>query len=207
MLGGILIHPLFHARAVRHIHNACAERVVRAPLSWFESTPSGRTAARFSADMALIDFALAVGGERTNREMKRMASMANAPVLTLLSETTANRGQTVIRVMGFGPIAAALLFINFAPGADSAQVALGLALAFSVPSNMQTASTFFALFRVSLAGLERVLQLLGPDVDEEAAWHTPHDAALPQQWPAKGEVEFDAASLVYRPGLPAALDR
>eukprot|EP01062_Namystynia_karyoxenos_P040042 TRINITY_DN291_c0_g1_i1.p1 TRINITY_DN291_c0_g1~~TRINITY_DN291_c0_g1_i1.p1 ORF type:complete len:722 (+),score=276.97 TRINITY_DN291_c0_g1_i1:2364-4529(+) len=288
MYAGAVLFPVFHKKAVRSIHDHCAQRVLRAPLSWFESTPSGRLAARFSSDMALIDVHLATGFEvsvaismllfmlaavctfvvpfmagvffvayaaffyvfhcfaTTNREFKRMASMANAPVLTILGETLANRGQTVIRCMGFGnyyreqfaaqldrylafqfasgslmnwqilmghsigslvATGAAMLLLHAGSGLSSGEVGLGLAYAFNVPLNFQTGTTFMALFRISLGGLERVLQLLGPDVEQEPEWHRPEDAALPAGWPASGRVRFDGATLVYRPGLAPAVDK
>eukprot|EP01065_Artemidia_motanka_P050861 TRINITY_DN879_c0_g1_i1.p1 TRINITY_DN879_c0_g1~~TRINITY_DN879_c0_g1_i1.p1 ORF type:complete len:1483 (+),score=468.48 TRINITY_DN879_c0_g1_i1:48-4451(+) len=285
-IGGVVLHPVFHARSVRSMHDECADRVLHAPLSWFESTPSGRLLGRFSSDLGLVDVQLGLGFEvsvammfmlmtlaavvtyisppmapvfavayaaffgvitlfaNTNREFKRMATMANAPVLTLMGETLSNRGQTVIRCMGFEQfyrkqfaqhldkylayqfasgvltnwqvvmghsigsivaLSAALLLINAGDHLSAAQAGLALAFSFNVPLNFQTASVFASLFRISLGGLERVLQLLGPDVEQEPDWHTPADAALPASWPSQGAVKFDGAKLVYREGLPPAI--
>eukprot|EP00756_Hemistasia_phaeocysticola_P022008 Hpha_TRINITY_DN15806_c0_g2::TRINITY_DN15806_c0_g2_i1::g.188252::m.188252 len=285
-LGGIGMYPYFHSRSVRHIHNACAERVLKAPLAWFESTPSGRVIGRFSADMAMTDTALALGCEvsialffilcviggiiswvspltapvilasyiafygvfrlfsSASREFKRMATLANAPVLTLMGETLANRGQTLIRCMNFGDlykqkfaesldwynahqftsgallgwqvaqsfflgaivsIVAASIFIEQREKLSAGQAGLGLALAISISINFQTLATFSSMLRISLGALERLLQLLGPDVEQEPDWRLPADAALPTGWPTQGRIEFDRAELTYRPGLEPAL--
>lgn len=45
-------------RASRVLYNACIQRVVRAPASWFEATPSGRIVSRFSSDLAVVDVEL-----------------------------------------------------------------------------------------------------------------------------------------------------
>eukprot|EP01064_Diplonema_japonicum_P002510 TRINITY_DN1159_c0_g4_i4.p1 TRINITY_DN1159_c0_g4~~TRINITY_DN1159_c0_g4_i4.p1 ORF type:complete len:1284 (+),score=386.26 TRINITY_DN1159_c0_g4_i4:69-3920(+) len=37
------------------LHNDCFTRVIHAPLSWFDSTPSGRILSRFSTDLANVD--------------------------------------------------------------------------------------------------------------------------------------------------------
>ena len=45
--------------ASRHLHHDTLCRIVRAPMSWYESTPSGRTMSRYTADLQMVDFNLA----------------------------------------------------------------------------------------------------------------------------------------------------
>ena len=118
------------ARAARSLHADCVASVMRAPVSYFEATPSGRLISRFSSDVTTADNALSQFGDnwlqfvstivvyfvvvimilpqmvvaavlvgigtwlqvvavdRSNREVKRMANAAMAPILTDVSETT-----------------------------------------------------------------------------------------------------------------------
>jgi ABC-type multidrug transport system fused ATPase/permease subunit len=43
------------AKASLRLHGACFTTLLRAPLSWFESTPSGRVISRFAADLENMD--------------------------------------------------------------------------------------------------------------------------------------------------------
>jgi ABC-type multidrug transport system fused ATPase/permease subunit len=42
-------------RSSQHLHDHCMERLLHAPITWFESTPSGRILARFSTDLGMVD--------------------------------------------------------------------------------------------------------------------------------------------------------
>ena len=42
-------------RASRAVHHDCIDRLLHAPSSWFQKTPSGRIMSRFSGDMAMMD--------------------------------------------------------------------------------------------------------------------------------------------------------
>jgi len=138
-------------RSGKNLHNECASRVLRAPVSWFESTPSGRLTSRFSSDVAMVDTQLAIYTEasftfictllalattvcivvpamvpvmvvaasvytllcaavdRSNRAVRRMANMANGPVMGTLAEVSFGRGQTVVRSMRLSGMYAELL--------------------------------------------------------------------------------------------------
>merc|ERR1712048_594753 len=55
-----------------------------------------------------------------------------------------------------------------------------------------------------LTGLERLLQYADKSkVPQQPAWSSPNDPK--GEWPTKGAISFENASLVYRPGLPPAL--
>jgi len=47
------------ARASQSLHNDAVVALLRAPMSWFEATPSGRIMSRFSSDLSLIDILFA----------------------------------------------------------------------------------------------------------------------------------------------------
>ena len=42
-------------KAARAIHGDCLKRMMHAPMSWFEGTPSGRILSRFSGDLSICD--------------------------------------------------------------------------------------------------------------------------------------------------------
>ncbi len=45
-------------RASKTMHHDCVDNLLHAPISWFESTPSGRILSRFSADLNIVDILL-----------------------------------------------------------------------------------------------------------------------------------------------------
>lgn len=47
-------------RASTTLHFDCLIRVLKAPLAWFEDTPSGRTLSRFSTDLSTVDVILSM---------------------------------------------------------------------------------------------------------------------------------------------------
>jgi ATP-binding cassette subfamily C (CFTR/MRP) protein 1 len=132
------------ARAARSLHADCVSSLLRAPVQYFESTPSGRLLSRFSADVTTADNALAQFGDnwlqfsatiivlyvvvimllpemalaavivsigtwvqviavdRSNREVKRLANSAMAPILTDVSEAADAR--LLLRHCAFEPV-------------------------------------------------------------------------------------------------------
>jgi ABC-type multidrug transport system fused ATPase/permease subunit len=55
--GGLLsfLNGVGTVRAAHKLHSDCMTRLMHAPLSWWEATPSGRILSRFSGDLGLID--------------------------------------------------------------------------------------------------------------------------------------------------------
>eukprot|EP00930_Biecheleria_cincta_P037305 TRINITY_DN25591_c0_g1_i2.p1 TRINITY_DN25591_c0_g1~~TRINITY_DN25591_c0_g1_i2.p1 ORF type:complete len:1288 (-),score=217.38 TRINITY_DN25591_c0_g1_i2:195-4058(-) len=45
-------------RASRSLHMNCLVRVLKAPMAWFEDTPSGRIMSRFTTDLSMVDLQL-----------------------------------------------------------------------------------------------------------------------------------------------------
>jgi len=46
-------------RASKHVHSMCIDRILHAPITWYEETPSGRLVSRFSGDLSMVDRQLA----------------------------------------------------------------------------------------------------------------------------------------------------
>jgi len=53
------LNAIGSARASQSLHDDAMRHLLRAPMSWFEATPSGRIISRFSSDLSLIDQAFA----------------------------------------------------------------------------------------------------------------------------------------------------
>jgi len=127
------------ARASRNLHQLTTERIMHAPMSWWESNTQGRIMSRFSADLSLVDLQVSFSADNAvnvatslfavvavicivvpevvfvvvvamgfylvltravdgiNRDLKRMANDAMAPVLSNLAEV--RQSQTLIRLM------------------------------------------------------------------------------------------------------------
>lgn len=45
--------------ASQNVHGSCIDRILHAPITWYEKTPSGRIVSRFSGDLSMIDRQLA----------------------------------------------------------------------------------------------------------------------------------------------------
>eukprot|EP01064_Diplonema_japonicum_P031285 TRINITY_DN5536_c0_g1_i1.p1 TRINITY_DN5536_c0_g1~~TRINITY_DN5536_c0_g1_i1.p1 ORF type:complete len:1494 (+),score=401.34 TRINITY_DN5536_c0_g1_i1:41-4522(+) len=269
------------------LHNDCFDHILHAPLSWFESTPSGRILSRFSADMANVDtqfgFTLdnimqkiaslivllvmicvivplitpiivfaavayyfeVIAVDRSNRQIKRYANNSMSPILSSMGDIGSAQGRLVIRSMNlqhaaktkfyfqyddlsmynyasvaithFGMQASYLIsiiiscatgtFILYGPGNISSSL-LGLAMTYSfmLPYFFLFFSLFYSRMKSLLTSLERLLECKDASVPQEPEWFEPTDAAIPSSWPEKGNITFDDATLVYRPGLPPALN-
>lgn len=273
----------------RHLHHECINTILHAPISFFESTPSGRILSRLSSDLAIVDkelsrwvdnncqifvtavtlcvqvtvlvphlvLVLVLAGpayawivmsvNKTTRELRRCASAAMGPILTTVNEAANCR--LVLRTMGVdwlfrerlcaemdeylrfqyagmscvncGTLSAYMLAFAISGGTtvfiladrqsySPSYVALALTYSFNLPYFLNIFSQIFMQLLAALTSLERLLQY-GHNgiVTAEAAWTLPGDpnqVSSPTSWPALGGVVFENVSLIYRPGLPKALD-
>jgi len=89
---------------------------------------------------------------------------------------------------------------------DNAVAGLALTYGVNIPFFMQMFVQYTAYVLLMLTSLERLLQYADKSkVPQEPAWSLPNDPK--SEWPTKGAIVFENASLVYRPGLPPALDQ
>ena len=56
---------LWQVRASRNLHADTTARMAYAPLSWYDSTPSGRTMSRFTTDVSQVDLQLSLELDNT----------------------------------------------------------------------------------------------------------------------------------------------
>ncbi|CAG2106437.1 unnamed protein product [Medioppia subpectinata] len=111
--------------AAKHLHNIMLDRIIRAPISFYDTTPIGRIQNRFSRDMDSVDFSAdnnnhfeSICGRfshnisnaisidcnpsplyiRTSRQLKRIESTTRSPIYSHFSETVS--GSASIRAYG-----------------------------------------------------------------------------------------------------------
>ena len=87
--------------------------------------------------------------------------------------------------------------------------ALALTYSFLLPYFLNLLSMGVQMLLTSLTGLERLLQYgNGGILPAEPQWHLSTDKTLTEaSWPEEGRIVFEDVSLVYRPGMPKAVDR
>uniref|UniRef100_A0A8C2MSJ9 ATP-binding cassette sub-family C member 10 n=1 Tax=Cricetulus griseus TaxID=10029 RepID=A0A8C2MSJ9_CRIGR len=236
------------------LHHRLLHRLLTAPVTFFDSTPSGRVLNRFSSDVACVDDSLpfllnillanAVGllgllivlgsglpwlllllpplsfvyycvqrrYRASFRELRRLGSLTLSPLYTHLADTLA--GLPVLRAAGatyrFEEENQRLLELNqrcqFASYATMQWLDIRLQL--------MGAAVVSAIAGIALVqhqqGLANPGTTLGPSLHLPATILHGTRPRTPRQgirWLTQGSVEFQDVVLVYRPGLPNALDR
>ena len=58
MLSEALIFMIGGVHSSKSLHFLCLSTLLRAPVSWFDATPSGRIVSRFSSDLSVVDLYL-----------------------------------------------------------------------------------------------------------------------------------------------------
>lgn len=86
---GVLLIGGFAARAGQSLHSDCVDRLLRAPMSYFDATPSGRITSRFGPDLAQMDGMMAMQIDFTMTFgftflMMCVAVIAKVPLMALL---------------------------------------------------------------------------------------------------------------------------
>ncbi|CAG2102735.1 unnamed protein product [Medioppia subpectinata] len=109
--------------AAKQLHNIMLDKIIRAPISFYDTTPIGRIQNRFSRDMDSVDVSLVLSFKqtiatilrsivamflitfqtpllyiRTSRQLKRIESTTRSPIYSHFSETVS--GSTSIRAYG-----------------------------------------------------------------------------------------------------------
>lgn len=60
LVGTSMLFQTGSVRASRSLHHDCLDKLMHAPVSWHEETPSGRILSRFSSDLNQLDFTIPV---------------------------------------------------------------------------------------------------------------------------------------------------
>uniref|UniRef100_A0A452TJ18 ATP-binding cassette sub-family C member 10 n=1 Tax=Ursus maritimus TaxID=29073 RepID=A0A452TJ18_URSMA len=219
-------------RAAATLHRRLLRRVLMAPVTFFDSTPTGRILNRFSSDVACADDSLA-----SSRELRRLSSLTLSPLYSHLADTLA--GLPVLRAAGatcrFEEENQRLLELNqrcqFAAGATIQWLDIRLQL---MGATVVSAIAGIALVQHqqgladpggppsatgALSSCANPFSVFSPFPFPTAPppprffhlthlplspTHGPHQLGV--GWLTQGSVEFQDVVLVYRPGLPNALD-
>ncbi|KAG6837154.1 hypothetical protein H0H93_013744 [Arthromyces matolae] len=225
-LGGIssvLIWVLCALRSARRLHDAMLDSLMRAPLSFFELTPTGR-------------YYLA-----TSRELKRLDAVSRSPIFAWFSESlaglstirafnqqsifiSANHGRIDRNQMCYLPsisvnrwLAVRLEFVGamiilivallamaalITTGVDAGLVGLVLSYALNTTSSLNWVVRSASEVEQNIVSVERILHQT--DVQPEAPQEIP-ESKPSGVWPSAGKVVFQNYSARYRPELDFVL--
>lgn len=181
----------FYRHSSRELKRLCS--LTLSPVySHFSETLSGLTTVRASGHTARFE----EENERRLDQNQRCVFISNA-AMQWLDIRLQMIGVTV--VTGISVIA---VIQHQSGSVDPGMVGLALSYALSITNLLSGLIFSFAQTEMQLVSVERT---------EEYSTSIPLEpqhgkAELPASWPEHGRVEFDAAVLAYRPGLPNALD-
>eukprot|EP01060_Flectonema_neradi_P008111 TRINITY_DN1578_c5_g1_i1.p1 TRINITY_DN1578_c5_g1~~TRINITY_DN1578_c5_g1_i1.p1 ORF type:complete len:1288 (+),score=247.26 TRINITY_DN1578_c5_g1_i1:238-3864(+) len=99
-------------------------------------------------------------------------------------------------------------FMLYGPGSDdmsSSELGLVMTYSFLLPYFFLFFSMMYATLKAVATSLERLLDCKSDSVPQEPAWVTKTDKRISSQWPQNGEINFENATLRYRPNLPPSL--
>ncbi|KAL5986042.1 hypothetical protein ACLOJK_028032 [Asimina triloba] len=214
-------------RAAVQVHTELLNKLINAPITFFDQNPSGRILNRFSSDLYTIDDSLPFilnillahfldviiimfYYRCTARELRRLDSVSRSPIYASFTETL--DGSSTIRAFKLELIAA---FINSfiaimavvgnqggLPVNFSTPGLVGLALSYASPivSIMSSFLTSFTETEKEMVSVERVLEYMDIPQEELCGCNS-----LNPDWPSQGHVKFEHVTLRYVPSLPAAL--
>eukprot|EP00563_Minutocellus_polymorphus_P003209 CAMPEP_0181029080 /NCGR_PEP_ID=MMETSP1070-20121207/5007_1 /TAXON_ID=265543 /ORGANISM="Minutocellus polymorphus, Strain NH13" /LENGTH=1343 /DNA_ID=CAMNT_0023106365 /DNA_START=68 /DNA_END=4096 /DNA_ORIENTATION=- len=273
------------ARSARSLFYVMTERVLGAPLSYFETTPLGRVLNRFTYDIEILDHTLvenmsvllialswfvagvAVMGailywillalvpvsgvywllqlhyRKSGTDLQRLDAVSRSPLQAMLAEgidgaatirvyeqedkfirrfqtsastntsaqlnfITAQRWLGVrIELLGAVVVFVSTLLIVMFNGTFA--IDAGLVAMLIIWSSNFNITLGFLVDHVSeaeaaITSVERIRGM--SELPQEKSMVTDEDLRPPQDWPAKGKLEFQDVALRYRPGLPLALN-
>ncbi|XP_054060449.1 ATP-binding cassette sub-family C member 2 isoform X2 [Rissa tridactyla] len=215
-------------RASRVMHQQLLSNILRVPMSFFDTTPSGRIVNRFAKRFYVS----------TSRQLRRLDSVTRSPIYSHFGETVS--GLSVIRAYGHQErflqqnestmdinqktvyswiisnrwLAIRLEFVGSLVVFFSALLAViskgtleGGIVGLSVSSALNVTQTLNWLVRTSseletnIVAVERVHEYT--KVKNEAPWVT--EKRPPRGWPSKGEIQFIDYKVRYRPELELVL--
>ena len=273
------------ARSARSLFYLMTERVLKAPLSYFETTPLGRVLNRFTYDIEILDHTLvenmsvlliasswfvagvAVMGailpwillallpvtgiywllqlhyRKSGTDLQRLDAVSRSPLQAMLAEgidgaatirafeqegSFIRRFQTSasintssqlnfitaqrwlgVRTELLGAIVvlvSTLLIINFNGtfGIDAGLVAMLIVWSSNFNITLGFLVDHVSEAEAAITSVERIRGM--SELPQESSMATDEKNRPPEDWPAKGKLEFRDVALRYRPGLPLALN-
>ncbi|GMF70933.1 unnamed protein product [Aspergillus oryzae] len=210
-------HTNEHCQASRKLHERMAFAIFRSPMSFFETTPSGRILNRFSSvtrSPIYAHFQESLGGISTIRAYKQQNRFTlenewrmDENLRAYFPSISANRWLAV-RLEFIGSIiilaSATLSIISVATGSRISPGRVGLAMSYAlqITQSLNWIVRQTVEVETNIVSVERVLEYasLPSEAPEVIFKHRPAIG-----WPAQGAVSFKNYSTRYRPGLDLVL--
>eukprot|EP01035_Chromulina_nebulosa_P017141 gene17141-22655_t len=232
--------------AAKSMFEKMLNSLMHAPMNWLDKNPSGRLLNRMGDDQAKVDtnlpFALgsvfatgfSLGGDVVavtfiNKEIQRMQSLSQSPVLTCMSEVC--DGLSVIRAFGASTLDcivirnqdlinrnACMIYLSSSAASchstgvmSSGLVGLSLSYGLSVSNSLQGLVLMLSWFENSMVCPERIQQYIDVEPegtnqqkllyrDEDSSLQlTNNDITISKTWPSRGEIEYRKVRFRYQP--------
>ena len=123
-----------------------------------------------------------------------------------VSSSLLNAGVLMAYVTAFFISTSTASLMVLVGGIPASEMGLALTYCFLLPYFLQIYAAIVIMLITAFTSLERLLECSSAEIPQEPDWHVKSDKHLSEiGWPASGQIQFTNATLVYRPGLPAAL--
>ncbi|XP_039402379.1 canalicular multispecific organic anion transporter 1 isoform X3 [Mauremys reevesii] len=228
LLAGALLATRGAIRASRILHQQLLSNILRVPMSFFDTTPTGRIVNRFAKRYYVS----------TSRQLRRLDSITRSPIYSHFGETVS--GLSVIRAYGHQErflqhndrimdmnqksvyswivsnrwlavrlefvgnlvvFSAALLAVITRDNLGSGIVGLSISSALNITQTLNWLVRMTSELETNIVAVERVHEYT--EVENEAHWVT--EQRPPPGWPSKGEIQITDYQVRYRPGLELVL--
>ncbi|OWK07987.1 hypothetical protein Celaphus_00008578, partial [Cervus elaphus hippelaphus] len=210
------------------LHKQLLNNILRAPMSFFDTTPIGRIVNRFAGIFYVS----------TSRQLRRLDSVTRSPIYSHFSETvsglsvirafehqqrflkqsetaidtnqkcvfswiTSNRWLAV-RLELIGNLIvffASLMMVIYRKNLTGDTVGFVLSNALNITQTLNWLVRMTSEIETNIVAVERITEYI--NVENEAPWVT--DKRPPEGWPSKGEIQFSNYQVRYRPELDLVL--
>ncbi|KAG1326564.1 putative ABC transporter C family member 5 [Cocos nucifera] len=168
-------------RAAVQVHTKLLNKLVNAPVHFFDQNPSGRILNRLSSDLYTLDDSLPF-----------ILNILLANFYSLLG---------IVVVLSYVQIIFLLLLFPLWYVYSKLQVGLALSYAAPVVSLLSSFLTSFTETEKEMVSVERVVEYM--DIPQEGLQGS---QSVHPEWPMQGQIVFEHVTLRYKPSLPAALN-
>uniref|UniRef100_A0A3B4B8H9 Uncharacterized protein n=1 Tax=Periophthalmus magnuspinnatus TaxID=409849 RepID=A0A3B4B8H9_9GOBI len=202
--------------ASRILHSKLLNNILRVPMVFFDTTPTGRILNRFAKDIFTVDEAIPQSFRSWILYAVLTTNQANALLNLNRHIGTSHYWQTymlynvpcdrwvAIRLEFVGNLVvffAALFAVISRNSLDSGMVGLSISYALNVTQTLNWLVRMTSELETNIVAVERVSEYA--EIENEAQWIT--DTRPPEKWPEEGKLQFDNFKVRYRPELDLVL--